>query len=200
MIAPFGSAASNKHFWLRQLSQTGLTAAVQIEANTPYLISMPNSDEYPAEFNQNGRVTFSSENVVVSATFIEESFCIDTVHGGEIVFLPTMKYLAQAPDFYALNVGAPQGEYAEGSVFVLNSRDIRPFEAYTMHHGNQPAPQYLPVMGMTGGNTTGIEDVRWKMSDGREGAHWYDLNGRRLQGRPTAKGVYILNGRKTVVK
>ena len=29
---------------------------------------------------------------------------------------------------------------------------------------------------------------------------WYDLNGRKLQGMPTKKGVYIMNGRKVVVK
>ena len=29
---------------------------------------------------------------------------------------------------------------------------------------------------------------------------WYDLNGRKLQGRPTKKGVYINNGRKVVIK
>ena len=29
---------------------------------------------------------------------------------------------------------------------------------------------------------------------------WYDLNGRRLNGKPTAKGVYINNGKKYVVK
>ena len=32
-----------------------------------------------------------------------------------------------------------------------------------------------------------------------EGA-WYDLNGRKLQAAPTKKGVYILNGKKVVVK
>ena len=30
--------------------------------------------------------------------------------------------------------------------------------------------------------------------------NWYDLNGRKLNGMPTTKGVYILNGRKVVVK
>ena len=29
---------------------------------------------------------------------------------------------------------------------------------------------------------------------------WYDLNGRKLNGMPTKKGVYIMNGRKVVVK
>ena len=31
-------------------------------------------------------------------------------------------------------------------------------------------------------------------------ATWYDLNGRKLDGVPTKKGVYILNGKKVVVK
>ena len=41
--------------------------------------------------------------------------------------------------------------------------------------------------------------VRSLMSDGR-GDNLYDLNGRKLQQKPTRKGVYILNGSKVVVK
>lgn len=29
---------------------------------------------------------------------------------------------------------------------------------------------------------------------------WYDLNGRKLDKMPTKKGIYILNGKKVVVK
>ena len=46
-IAPFGSDASEYHFWLRRLTHSGLQAVQTIEANTPYIISMPNSYEYP---------------------------------------------------------------------------------------------------------------------------------------------------------
>ena len=45
---------------------------------------------------------------------------------------------------------------------------------------------------------TGIKNLTPTLSEG-EGA-WYDLNGRKLNGMPTRKGVYILNGRKVVVK
>ena len=44
---------------------------------------------------------------------------------------------------------------------------------------------------------TGIKtmsDVRSMMSD-----VWYDLNGRKLTGRPTKKGIYIHNGKKVVI-
>jgi len=47
------------------------------------------------------------------------------------------------------------------------------------------------------GNATGIETT--KFTDDANDV-WYDLNGRRLQAKPTTKGVYILNGRKVVVK
>ncbi len=33
-----------------------------------------------------------------------------------------------------------------------------------------------------------------------ENAQWYDLNGCKLQGKPTKKGLYIVNGRKVIVK
>ena len=49
-----------------------------------------------------------------------------------------------------------------------------------------------------GDETTGLEmmsDGRGKMSD-----VWYNLQGRKLQSKPTAKGVYIVNGKKTIIK
>ena len=48
-----------------------------------------------------------------------------------------------------------------------------------------------------GDGTTGIEAI----DNGQLTIdNWYDLNGRRLQGKPTKKGVYIQNGKKVVVK
>ena len=44
---------------------------------------------------------------------------------------------------------------------------------------------------------TGIEEVRWQKSAGRSDV-WYDLSGRRLNGQPTKKGLYIVNGRKLI--
>ena len=45
--------------------------------------------------------------------------------------------------------------------------------------------------------TTGIEVARWQVEDGRSNV-WYDLHGRRLNGQPASKGLYIVNGRKIV--
>ncbi len=46
--------------------------------------------------------------------------------------------------------------------------------------------------------TTGVaemEDVRGKMED-----VWYTINGVKLNGKPTKKGLYIVNGKKVVIK
>ena len=198
VIAPFGNDASGKHFWLRRLGDNGLTQATGIEANVPYLISMPNSAEYPAEFNQAGRVTFSSQNAVVPVTSGNIASTRDSVSNTMIVLYPAMQRVAQNEEIYALNVGNAQNGYAEGSVFVAGLRDVRPFECYTWHHGHSPAPRYIAVNELNGG-ATGILTSHLSPLTSIEGV-WYDLNGRKLQQKPTRKGVYILNGSKVVVK
>ena len=49
----------------------------------------------------------------------------------------------------------------------------------------------------SGSETTGIDAATLRdMTTG----DWYDLNGRKLNGMPTKKGVYIMNGRKVVIR
>ena len=46
--------------------------------------------------------------------------------------------------------------------------------------------------------TDGIESIGQGMEDAN--ANWFTLDGRKLNGRPTAKGIYVVNGRKVVIK
>ena len=64
--------------------------------------------------------------------------------------------------------------------------------------GNQPAKARANTRSIVnGGNTTGINAIEDRTID-NEG--WYELNGRKLQAKPTKKGIYIHNGKKVVVK
>ena len=54
-----------------------------------------------------------------------------------------------------------------------------------------------PAMTIVFGEATGIGVID---KGQRTSGDWYDLNGRKLEGRPTKKGVYINNGRKVVIK
>ena len=49
----------------------------------------------------------------------------------------------------------------------------------------------------SGSETTGIDAAT--LRDITTG-DWYDLNGRKLNGMPTKKGIYIQNGQKVVIK
>jgi len=63
------------------------------------------------------------------------------------------------------------------------------------------APQYINIVmgGDLGEGTTGVDLIdNGKLIIDNDG--WYDLNGRRLQGKPSQKGIYIKNGKKVVVK
>jgi hypothetical protein len=57
--------------------------------------------------------------------------------------------------------------------------------------------QSAPILTLVFDNTTMIKGTDY--TDYTDGV-FYDLNGRKLQGKPTKKGVYIMNGKKVVVK
>ena len=82
-----------------------------------------------------------------------------------------------------------EGDLVKGKVYMENPKYVAPSPS-------SPAPASLSI---AWGNVTGIEDGRWKMEDGNN-EHWYTLDGRCLIGKPTAKGLYIVNGKKRVVK
>jgi len=188
-IVPFGSTDPGYHFWLRRLTANGLQSTQTIEANVGYLISMPNNSLY-TEGNLAGTVTFSAENTPVPVTrpVVSES--------AQHALLPSFRRMAAQQGVYVLNVSAPRNGYAEGSIFEENYRELLPFQAYTEHLGTQPAPPYFVIGKMGGEGTTGIADVRADVED----TDYYDLNGRRLQGKPRQKGVYIRQGRKVIVR
>ena len=48
-------------------------------------------------------------------------------------------------------------------------------------------------------NPTAIDNVQWSMVNGQSDS-WYTLDGRKLNGKPTKKGLYIYNGKKVAIK
>lgn len=191
-IVPFGAQGTGvKYFWLRGYSPEGLHNATAIEANKPYVISMPNNTVvYPDEYNLNGRITFSAENTTVPATPELEEM---VVLRGDIAMMPNYRYIPQNEYIYAINVGLPRERYAEGSVFTRNLRDIRPFEAYTTHADvNGARPNNIRIAPQPKYDITGIKTLE---SDAAEEGPWYSLDGRQMQTQPTRKGVYIQKGK-----
>ena len=201
-LSPFGSSmAGARPYWLYSLQANGFSPAMEIVANTPYIICMPNHEDYAEEYNQGGHVTFAASNVRVSQTAAVTSTRETT--SSVITLTPTFCRMDKSDDVYAINRETVMNTFAPGSLFVSGSRDVYPFEAYStvdMKTGGH-APAYLPVMEQM---TTGIQEVPragWRMASNAV----YDLQGRKIVNSKLSdgtlpKGIYVVNGRKVVVK
>lgn len=116
-------------YWLYRPIATGWEAASKIEANVPYLIAMPNSEEYYDAFNVAGKVTFSTPNAYVAAT--PESTEFDFREGMKLT--PNYSKLPASAFCYVVNderIDDGSNVYMPGSQFVPGARAVRPFEAY----------------------------------------------------------------------
>ena len=182
-LKPFGvsDVSTSLSYWLATMQADGsFSLTDSIKANMPFVMKVPNSDEYEDEYNIEGVVTFSATEAVVHAT----------VEGAE----PSAKGISLVGSYegkeagtaiYALNDEAFVADGATvmpGGVFVADSRDILPFEAYVYHEATGRAP-YLRI------GAEGSTDIELLLHDGDE--NWYTLQGVRLSGKPTEKGVYI---------
>ena len=203
-----GVDTSNPTEWIVLYSPV----AGDIEANTPYIF-LPNG-------TNGGKITVNNGSDKVS-------ICTANPHTTEkdqwdfIGTYERIKWTHNTSDpeydsYREAEIGSIYGFAAEEKsgatvgqfVQVTDNVWINPMRAYLKHTVVAPArsmdgnaattelPSSMKVVIVEG--TTGItsmEDVRGKMSDA-----WYSLDGRKLQGKPTTKGMYIHNGRKEVVK
>ena len=188
-LKPFGEAdfETSLPYWLGELQEDGTFAAVQeITANKPFIMQLPNSDEYEDIYNVDGKVTFSAEDATVHVT-------TDVEQEKSTGYSLQGSYEGTAADsyVYALNdeeYTADSEVYMPGGVFVANSRDIRPFEAYV--YSSQVAP--APYLRISGKGTNGIDHSTLNTQP----STIYDLMGRKvLKSEVLKKGIYILNGK-----
>jgi hypothetical protein len=153
-------------------------------AFTPYLVAVTGNSD----------VVVSCSNV---SFYTNQAISNTTVNG--FTFTGTLAGLSNAAAratagsgnvTYILQDDAKWGKVVSGSVY------LPPFRAYIVGPGLAAGARELSS-NFDDGNATAIERIVTTDRDGTE--HWYDMNGRRIE-RPTTKGVYILNGRKEVIK
>ena len=108
-----------------------------------------------------------------------------------------------APEFQGTLTGTTIAASTEGQtnyafngkafVFVKNAIEVGPNKAWLSINTGEPSARITIVFDdatkIANTNLTNITN-----------GNWYDLNGRKLDKMPTKKGVYIMNGRKVVVK
>ena len=101
-----------------------------------------------------------------------------------------------------------EDDMATGDFYVCNGKEfikvrgegtLAANKAYLFVKGNN-TPASIPFRrSIDGGEgTTGIDAID-NAANNDANATWYDLNGRKLNGKPAQKGVYIKNGKKVIV-
>ena len=109
-----------------------------------------------------------------------------------------------APEFQGTLTGTTIAASTEGQtnyafngkafVFVKNAIEVGPNKAWLSVNTGVPSARITLVFD---DETTKIANTNiTNITNG----NWYDLNGRKLNGMPTKKGIYMNNGRKVVVK
>lgn len=82
--------------------------------------------------------------------------------------------------------------------YPTSSVTVKPFRAYFELTSDVPTASGAPNLVIDFGETTGVGELRTE--NRRIKNSFYDLQGRRLNGKPTQKGIYIHHGKKEVLK
>jgi hypothetical protein len=180
---------TGKNFWLRAFTadadgSVSFGPAQELAANTPYIIAVPD-DRFGAAWQMTGfTVTFSTTNADIAATKTGSTsgnhykFCGST----------TATTLTNA---YLLN--------AKGSKFVkaTAATQVPPFRAWF-----EPVSiSSLSKPSLTIGNAEASGIVTLPVATTAESTNTiFTLSGVRLQGKPDKPGIYVMNGKKVVIK
>ena len=104
-------------------------------------------------------------------------------------------------DLTDVTAGATEFKYvfADDPKCGVSAEGVLPQICMMTFFGGFQAPLEAKIVGIykhySSEYLTGINAVQ-TMSNGQ----WYDMNGRKLDAKPTKKGVYILNGKKVAIK
>ena len=159
--------------------------AASIVAGKPYLVKVgANTNLSASAFTD---VTISKDAVSFTSTNVD--------------FIPTLG---------ATTIGS-EGDDAKTVLFLgagnkLYNPEALPaqmkgFRAYFQLKGDAAAEARAFRLDFGDGETTFIsETLKVKREEFATATGWYTLDGRRIEGQPTLKGVYIVNGKKKVIK
>ena len=166
------------------LNFTDVASDDVIPAGTPFII------KWTGGSNIVGPVF---ENVLVQSDLNSETFQGGTFEGSYVPFAITSENIDQIA---YLGAGDVLG-------YATEARTLKAFRAHfvlpTTVSGSRAMTRAIINYG---DGTTAIVSLRDGITErvGSAPESWYDLQGRRLEGRPQAKGIFIHNGKKVVIK
>lgn len=186
-------ADMGKDFWIQELSSVSgnnltFTNIATFTANRPYIISVP---ETLAGKTISFQKELSSAYVDLTPAAITHTIGPVTLHGVCGDTDVSGKYVLRNDKF--MKAGSSAG--AKGALKAGANTTAAPFRVYATMEGGSYDQLLINSSHTTAIRTINVDEMH---ADGNE--TWYTINGVRINSRPTTKGVYIVNGKKVVVK
>ncbi|MBO4565185.1 MAG: hypothetical protein J5720_07105, partial [Bacteroidaceae bacterium] len=178
------STDEGKQFWLKEFSGDDPDVVYfddvsgTMTAYTPYLIGLP-GDYFGADYDLSPKT-------------------IKFIGSGEILLMPS-DVLTASNYSYMGNIAQDNTE----NIYTLNAAGTQ----FVLSNGNAPFRAYFKPITLDRSITAlsiGSEELAVPVHELENHAPstniWYTLDGRRLSGKPNTKGIYIVDGKKMVVK
>jgi len=184
--APNPQADATEEMWV---FLKRMKAGDVLHANMPYV--------YRAEEGVTGNFEFTTANAVLKAKtdgVIAKSETLEDIYSFYASYGPTTA-TAEAPFYYVAN----DGTVCYGDNVTLGA--FRWFIRKTSKYGSSSSAAYARRMYFydeESGEVTGITTTNFTNDTNADA--WYDMQGRRLVGKPAKAGIYVNNGKKTVIK
>ena len=210
----------DQHIWVCTMKEPGNTAATSLTANTPYLF-MPSDTkmEFPNISSMTGGVvtlqTTTANDGLYGGATTDAAWNFHGSYKGK-----TWTETSKDYGFAAHGGTAVHDEEVVAGQFVrfTTGAFIKPMRCYLSYVGTEaPAPargltrsaaatddlpQSITVRLVSrSGETTAIGEIDTKTGKMTfDSEAWYTLDGVRLSGKPSTKGIYINNGKKIVIR
>ena len=199
-----------KPFWLYAWGSSGWYRTGDIKANEPYLICMPNNEEYQSAYNITGVVTFSATYATVLKTPASAANHTSSTYAGK-KFHPAFVKVDKTNGILILNessVVSGSTTYPAGSIFGSYG-DVAPFRGYI--YTTAAGAQTYGVPSQGGNDATGIETILYQDSQKPSGhVQIFNVKGQLMKSvlsdgldeavEQLPTGIYIINGKKIIKK
>lgn len=145
-----------------------------------------------------GNVTF--EGVTIKAPQSIEDCTVDAGKGVKFIGTYAEKEVSATDNGKIWFMEGDETEWAtifEGSTSTWT---LVPFEGYVDLNGAAGARNIIFIMEELDGSATAIKSINADKLNGKIAEGMYNMNGMKMNSVPTQKGVYIVNGKKVVIK
>ena len=165
-----------------------------LEAGTPYIIKWTKASDYVDDEAHN------LVNPVFSGVTIDNTTrnCVFGSGATQVGFIGTYSNQTfDAEDKNILFMGGSNTLY-----YPQSGASIGAQRAYfKIGSGDAEAPAFIASFNIDfGDDVTTSVTTPLALGRGAGGEAWYTLDGRKLDGKPTQRGIYINNGKKTIIK